>query len=268
MASQKMFSNQSINVTFHNDEMQFKKLLLLIPGGPCLSSSYYENFVTHLTSKLNCSIGILDLPLHDNSATIPYINAQIASRLIWNTIHELELDFVEVSIFAHSFGGVLLFSSQDIKASLTGKLIFCGVPISLNKSDEYLLKKKSLKIPENIKIKTSSDYQEYFEMIAPLYFENSSCFNKNTFWKRGPFYPNGDLLLNDIIDISTQDLTLNIPLYIIDGDCDLVIPSGNSEGLRKKFVKVEQYLVKNSGHFPFLESPEDVINTLKYILKP
>jgi proline iminopeptidase len=67
-------------------------------------------------------------------------------------------------------------------------------------------------------------------------------------------------------DIDTQLPTVRVPTLIIHGDFD-PIPLGSSEYLHQHIPGSQIVLISQSGHFPFIEQPEQFVAALRAFLR-
>lgn len=67
-------------------------------------------------------------------------------------------------------------------------------------------------------------------------------------------------------DMDTQLPTVRVPTLIIHGDFD-PIPLGSSEYLHQHIPGSQIVLIAQSGHFPFIEQPEQFVATLRSFLR-
>jgi proline iminopeptidase len=67
-------------------------------------------------------------------------------------------------------------------------------------------------------------------------------------------------------DLDTQLPTVRVPTLIIHGDFD-AIPLGSSEYLHQHIPGSQMVLISQSGHFPFIEQPEQFVAALRAFLR-
>jgi len=67
-------------------------------------------------------------------------------------------------------------------------------------------------------------------------------------------------------DIDTQLPTLQVPTLIIHGDFD-PIPLASSEYLHEQIPRAQIVVITESGHFPFIEQPEQFVAALRAFLR-
>ena len=67
------------------------------------------------------------------------------------------------------------------------------------------------------------------------------------------------------IDLDAQLPTLHVPTLIVHGDFDQ-IPLGSSEYLHQHIPGSQIVVVSHSGHFPFIEQPEQFVAALRTFL--
>lgn len=207
----------------------------------------------------------MDLPNHDASKSYPKIQAAKASQIIWEALSELKQHFDEISVFAHSLAGCLLYNASPPKGLKLYSLVFCGVPFDLNKSDEFQRRKQALG-HKGGQIESNEQFVSYFNSLAPLYFLNIKKYEPIQFWPNGSFWENGQDIQRNLLPVSESIQHIKMPtsnFFIFDGDSDWVTPDENMTMFAASTENIKVEPIPNSGHFPFIEQPQLVINALK-----
>ena len=244
------FVDNSINLSFLGKHFTSSEILLFIPGGPGLSSSYMKPFMEILSNSISFDMALVDLPNHNKSSVFQDMTFYEASCLIWKLVDELNQKYEKVSIFAHSLGGCLLFGSSINHKILSGQLFLSGVPFSFERSTDYLDKRKEITI-NDFKVINNRDFILNFNQILPLYFYDNNNYYPQQFWTEGCFWENGQKILSNIVSVSeSMEPKKNWmqSLCLIDGENDLIIPEDNQLKFLTAFPFLTQSKIVASGH--------------------
>lgn len=260
----KILLNSGVSISFLKRPDTRKKTWIFIPGGPGLSSCYYKKFLTKMNTHLDVNIAIADLPNHDSSKVFERITFDKASAILLAAIKEVQSEYYDLSIFAHSLGGCLIMNS-GISSSNFNKIIFCDVPYKLSHSKKFTLKKAKNELINTIDL--DAKFSEYFSEISYLYFYKHKNYSEKYFFENGFFWKNGKNILNNCkFDLTkTNKIFKESNIYYFVGKHDIVLPTDNMSVIRKFFKDTNIVIYKNSGHFPFIEEPNSVFSTLKTI---
>lgn len=85
-------------------------------------------------------------------------------------------------------------------------------------------------------------------------------------------YLNSGKLKKTFLKVIKEDLTplltkISVPTLIIWGEKDQEVPLKHAQILLNQIPQAKLHLLKNSGHFPFLEEPEKFVEIVKEFLK-
>lgn len=261
------------------------KPILVIHGGPGLSQDYLLPQMSRL-AKNNLVI------FYDQRAcgrsTVNITSAKINLETYLNDIEAIRKHFAikKISILGHSWGGFLGMNYAIAHPEAIDKLILANsAPASF---EEYQL-----------------FAHEYAKRISPIQKELSIIENSSNFLKRDPeamqkylqlvfstycYDPEKVNLLNltmstkasvnfmKVNEIFNQNLLskpfnlhenlkkLNIPTLIVIGDTD-VIPMSTSESIHKSIRDSKLVVIKDCGHFPYVEQHDIFFQTIEDFLK-
>lgn len=219
-----------------------------------LSNSKVWFHLMHALGKVGISSYAIDLPGFGNSQ-IPKLSVDntFYSSIVKEFSKKLNLD--NIVLAGHSNGGAIAVKIVNSDNSFAEKLILV--------SAAGIRKKSTKKIIKN----TLSVFARPFfklKFLKPL---------RNRIYKimGSEDYINSEYLMDTYKNVINEDLSdlykkINIPTLIIWGINDNSTPFSYGEFINKEIDS--SMLVKiNAGHFPFIDKPDEVINSLITFLK-
>jgi pimeloyl-ACP methyl ester carboxylesterase len=188
--------------------------------------------------------------------------AEITHQLLtYKILENPELNSRQIIFVAHSFGGRVLVKLLNQYKLVNVKQIICiGVPFVR----EFTLKQKSIQaitksfkiilkiFPKNIAKKVR---KKWYRIIgANDYIELENEIMKKTFQ---------NIISEDISELAL--ILKNYQTIFIWGENDKEAPLIHAESIAKK-VKADLKIIKNSGHFPFIEKKDEFRKIFKRII--
>lgn len=246
------------------------KPLLVIHGGPGLTHDYFlpefsrlaEGHLLIFYDQRGC--GRSAEPFEDQLINLDQYIDDI------ETIRK-ELEFEKISILGHSWGAFLALHYGLIHSERVEKLILSNaIPISSKDNQVYeeeCAKRLAPFQKELDELESSFEFKRYFDRISYISCYNSEKakdldfhFSSNDF----THYQKVRILFNESLFSRpyTLDLSpLDAPTLIIHGDHDIIPPS-IAESLHQKMPHSEYLLMKQCGHYPHIEDPENFFRTI------
>ena len=239
---------------------------VFLPGGPGISSDYFKP----LTSRIRAegTIWHLDYPdkLLDPSDGPERILQKWKSSLI-----EVAKSLPSPVFIGHSFGGMLILDIPKLKNHLKGVVLLSTSPVS---DMSTFLKSYSSPVLmssyENYQAnKTRENLKKFWLYVAPVYFNKESEQKGFELLKASQYFPIGDRSFELFISqYSAQWIPEKRTTVIITGDNDKVEPIDLYDKMDgfSDHVK-DAVIIKNAGHFPWVENLEDTVLAFESFFK-
>jgi proline iminopeptidase len=258
--------------------------ILVIHGGPGLTQNYLLPQMAKLAQ--NNRVIFYDQRACGRSIGEPDI-ASINLKTYLEDIEAIRKHFglKKMIVLGHSWGGFLGFQYAITHPESVEKLILLNSgPIS---SEEYALFvqqyfKKIAPFPEIEEMQKSQSYidgdpatvERYFNRVFRTYCYNPEKANLLDLWMtrkaainftkvNGIFSEN---LFQKPFNYHDQAKALKIPTLIVIGDSD-VVPVSTSKSIHEDIKGSKFVIIKDCGHFPYVEQPTTLFPTLLEFLK-
>ncbi|MDI1255269.1 MAG: alpha/beta hydrolase [Flavobacterium sp.] len=260
--------------------------IVILSGGPGANCMQEETVAIELSSKFKCYLleqrGTgLSQPKVLDSTTITVKNAEDDITLLLDHLH-----FKEVTLFGHSWGGMLGLSYAVHHPNRIKKLLLLGT--GEIKSDEKVFKViddlmatrmdslthiKIAVAKEKIENNTATDAEKIFFKKTTLsyYFNDKS--RADSIYKKFSTFKKADpkmsvLMWNDFertkFDLTIPLKSFNKPMYILCGREDFF--AFLSYELKIAKPSAHLHWIEESGHFPMFENPKEFYKLLYEIL--
>lgn len=233
---------------------------LFIPGGPGADSSYFLS----LTEQLQCSgnTWLIDFPGN-------------GTHTIWKEGFDRWLDFIvpmvkkfqNPIIIGHSCGGQFALLFKELEGLLKGLVLLNSSPcLWLDEAVKFAKENNLPDLSDDMKEFTQNPTQETFKKalfacspyyFSPAYFEKGLqfldaipfAFEPAVWWQHKAVE----------IDYNASWIPQHVKTLIISAEFDGIIPSGLFMN-DKRFDRsnITKHVIKNAGHFPWIEEPEKV----------
>ncbi len=259
--------------------------IILVNGGPGLSHDYLLPYLAKLAEtnlvifydQRGCGLSMDEI----NSDSI-----QIETFVEDLEAIRSELGLKKITILGHSWGGFLAMKYAIAYPEFVHKLILLNsLPPS---SDEFSLFrqewasrmesyqdeiKQIMETPEFVKGEESTT-QKYYQTIFGRYFYDPEKVKLLNLEMKPDAFINGQKvyaifsqnLLSKPFNLHDQLKRLDIITLIIHGDSDPVPPS-TAQKLHESIRGSKYHLIKNCGHFPFVETPDELFLHLNNFLR-
>ncbi len=249
-----------MRVTKVGDDSQIS--IILIPGGPGLSTSYLRS-MDELSGKYQ--LHFLDI-CGTNGTQFECLSALSIAQTIKEYAENIESPFV---LLGHSYGGYL--ASKTATITLPEALICVSTPLSASSMKCAIgnySSKKSLNLiareAEWLRHNSEETFKSWLSSYGKLYFKNNDDRLSNLILNDESSYRfflnnNGDIE-NDS-SLLVQVAKTNFPKLFISGIDDELLPLSAI----KSDIEAGSFdftLVNNAGHFPMLDNLK---STLSYI---
>ena len=215
-----------------------------------MQRSYFE--------KLGWGVLVISLPCHGNSNQIMEISISKYADEILQLI--LILKIKRISLIGHSMGGaiVLQLALFDFN-NLINNLVLIGTGAKLKVAPLFfeLIEK---------------DFNKALQLLRDSGYDKSTHQsikekNEEILQRTG-----SNVLLNDFracneFDVRKDISSIHTPALIICGENDMMTPSKFSSYMHEEISDSELTIIPSTGHFVFLECPDEVNETIQGFLK-
>lgn len=260
--------------------------VIVIHGGPGLTQDYLLPHMYEL-AKNNLVIFYDQRGCGNSTGEINTDTINIKSFV--NDIDTIRraLNFDKVSVLGHSYGAFLAMNYAIAHPEDVDKLILCNSFPSTSKDytlfgEEYM-KRMSPYQEEIKKITDSQEYKDgnsktvenFYRLIFKQYCYNPAKADLLNLWMTPTAAVNGakvyECLRENAIDRPfnlTNDLKkLTLQTLVIHGDAD-PIPPITARHIHENIPGSKFVLIKNCGHFPYVEDPEAYFRHIREFLNP
>jgi len=252
--------------------------ILFLHGGPGLSHDYFLPHVEKLAETYTLIFfdqrggGRSGSDLTNEQMTIGYFMGDIRGILE-------QLGLESVHVFGHSFGGLLAMKFATENPGKVKSLIFCN-SVAASKEFDALSAKNQEKAttPGDARARSAIFASEHFkkgdpdayELLFKIGFKRSFFdtlnIDKLSLGLTDGFSKTSKLLYGLSPDVVAYDYhaalsKLQMPALVIHGEADLV-PIEGSQKLASSIAGTQMVVMKQSGHFPFIEEPEEFMRVI------
>ena len=236
---------------------------LFLPGGPGLGSES----LTPLTKLLNLPGSTWSLDLPGDGSNVTNDDSEFFSH--WSEALEEAVSTLEnVILVAHSTGGMYALSTPSLEKMLTGLVLMDSSP-SAKWQELFMNYVKRNPIPEldNLhKIYAENPNNEILKKMTllstPYLFTESGLQKDIPFLESLPYNFKTCEWSAQHFDSTYEAkwIPKNIPTLILSGEKDRITPLSLFENHSDfKNSKILIRSIKNAGHFPWIENPEQVV---------
>jgi proline iminopeptidase len=262
--------------------------LFVLHGGPGGSHRYFLPYLADLAADHH-------LFFYDQRGTgLSDGHLELEAISIDQFVEDLEalrvaFGLEKISLMGHSWGGMIALAyALKYQAHLDHLILVDSISVNKTFSIEFgktiQQRVQSLSADEQQELNTTctrpsakltlQERDECNQLDAQLRFSDPAkaatvnwAVEENTLKNSGTVRA---LLLNSFNrvqhDMDTQLSTVHVPTLIVHGDFD-PIPVASSEYLHQQIPGSQLVLISQSGHFPFIEQPEQFIAALRAFLK-
>lgn len=213
-----------------------------------VDSKIFEPIFYYLKSDF--SIYTLDLPGFGKTPIEKVMTLKDYAEFVYEFLNTNKIE--NPIIIGHSFGGAVAVKLALLYPESVSKLILVSASAIRQPRRKMILLKK---IADFIKPMLSEKSRKYILKLLKLdktdYAQIESPELKETF--------------KNIIkeDLKPYFHLIKTPTLIIWGEKDKITPLNEGEIIAKTIPNVKLEIIKNTGHFPFLEKPEEFIKLIK-----
>lgn len=259
--------------------------IIVIHGGPGLSQDYLypqlkqlgEDYLVIFYDQRSCGRSTGEL----NSETICVTQFLEDIDAIRETF-----GFEKVTLMGHSWGGFLAANYAVLSPEKVEKLVLLN-SMPLNSDDVFLflnewkqkmepIQKELESIEQSVEFREGnpSVFEKYYRLIFGVYCFRTADVNQLDLRMTSDAYLNGlrvNLIFRETVFMNPFDLReklqqLQMPVMIVHGENDL-IPPVTAENIHNVIGSSEYVLLKECGHFPYVEVPEEFFAELNAFLK-
>ena len=259
--------------------------IIVIHGGPGLSHDY----LLPQMAKLAETNLVIFYDQRGCGLSTGEINAE--SIQIESFVDDLEairkyFGYEKISILGHSWGGFLAMKYAIAHPEFVNKLILLNsAPASFDEYSLFLQEagrrmesyrneiKWIIETPEFVKGEESTT-QKYYQTIFGRYFYDPEKVKLLNLQMKPSAFLNGSKvygifsqnLLGKPFNLHEQLKKLDITTLIIHGDSDPVPPC-TAQKLHESIQGSKYHIIKNCGHFPYVETPDELFLHLNNFLR-
>jgi len=272
LPSKKFFHQNEMACRFLRAPSHEEMLVLMIPGGPSLSGKYLDHFLSALAQEMNVNVGIIDLPNHGDSILLPDrfpLSYQKTMELIDETIREISKSCGKLMLFGQSFGARVAFDLLALSNIKMDGAFLTGFPYVFQVSQIMQQRIKTLNLSECRHIDNKEEQQRLawskivqlytFSPLAPEIYDALTSDTK--------FSGNEQIL--SVVPSITQSIDAlskkaGVPIGILQGDFDCVVPDDNLSILKKLLPQAHFFEIKKCGHFPMIENQTETLQAFSH----
>ncbi|MEK7087210.1 MAG: alpha/beta hydrolase [Patescibacteria group bacterium] len=227
--------------------MNSSKNLVFIHGWGA-TANIFETVFYYLKNEFN--IYYFDLPGFGNTPIEKVMTLKDYADFVYKFLEENNIK--EPIIIGHSFGGAIAVKLTLLHPENISKLILVSASAIRQPRHKIMLIKK---IADFIKPLLPEKLRKFILKILKLdktdYAQIDSLKLKETFKN----------IINE--DLSLYLPAIKMPTLVIWGEKDAVTPLKEGELIAKSIPGAKLLVIKNAGHFRFLEKPEEFIKLIK-----
>jgi len=227
--------------------MDSQKTLVFLHGWGATAKIFNTVFY-YLKDEFN--IRYFDLPGFGNTPIEKVMTLKDYAEFVYKFLKKNNIK--EPIIIGHSFGGAIAVKLSLLHPKSISKLILVSASAVRQPRRKMLLLKK---LADVLKPLLPKKLRKFILKILRLdktdYAQIDSQKLKETFKK----------IINE--DLSPYLSSVKIPTLVIWGEKDIVTPLKEGEIIAKSIPNAKLSVIKNAGHFRFLEKPEEFIKLIK-----
>lgn len=259
--------------------------LLVVHGGPGLNHSYFLPHFNKLSSKHRL-IFIDQRACGKSAGSLDSTQMSLDWFVKDMEAVRIELKLGKVSVLAHSWGGLLgMLYASKYPESIRSLILSNSVSPKVGEYDRQTnqivnsrySKEDSILRSETLQSKSFRDGDlEVYKLLFKISFKQS-FFNKRYIDSLNLLLPSDFIQKRKTLFFMTKELSnydfyfdlrkINCPTLIIHGDYD-AIPIELAQNINKSIRKSTLVVIKNAGHFPFIEEKSAFFNRVENFLAP
>lgn len=250
--------------------------ILAIPGGPGLGGQYLEPFLLALAEATAMNVALLDLPNHGESMLRENgrpLNYRRSVDLLHAAVGEIADVAGDLVLFGQSLGARIAFELLPASDAKLTAAILTGFPCQFENSSALA---KSLSDVSFEDLTGGPDDEAIFARNwrkvlpfytpAPLPPEAAEQLSAGTRWR------GNERMLEGVPSLEASAARLKgrtpaVPILMIQGGKDLVVPDGNLQRLQLALPEAEFREVADAGHFVMVEKPSVTVSLVTEFLK-
>jgi len=291
-ACQNRDSNRELHVeegykTINGTEIYYKKMgdgepVVIVHGGPVLEHGYLVPYFKPLADRYE--LVFFDQRLSGRSSA-EVDSTDVRLKMFVDDIEGIRqaFGFEKIHLLAHSWGGLLAMNyALNYSSNLHSLVLLNSMPASSklwNREEQVLAQKVSKEDStkrqeiinsELFKTNPPEAIEQLLKLSFRLQFYNTSMADSLDFYIPDDYMVRSRRFGNLMIDIANYDLheklsSMEVPTLLIYGETE---PAVNLSGpkLNETIPRSTMVVIKDAGHFPFVERPEKVITELRSFL--
>lgn len=260
------------------------KPLVVVHGGPGLDHGYLLPGM----QRLAVDHQVIFYDQRGSGKSLMHVSHKTLSTEVF--VEDLEkirqsLDLDKIIVLGHSWGGLLaMLYALKYPCHLSSLILINSLPSTSKEFEEFTKErfKRIKKFSKTLeKIQVSREFAqgnpkvvtEYYRTLFKTYLFDENNIEKLTLC----FTPESALsgfrvhqvfnktFFHEHYDITKDLKSLNVPTLVIHGDHD-PIPVKAAQKIAHSIPHSQFVLIKNCGHFPYIEKPEELFDAIQHFL--
>lgn len=245
--------------------------IVIIHGGPGLNHQY---FLPHLETLAEDYTLVFYDQRASGRSSADLDSSGISLDLFLSDIEEIRKHFKieKMNLLGHSWGGLLAMNyALKYPNSLNNLILSSSTPASSelraresSKISERITRedrseRATIITSESFKAKNAQAYEQFFKWMFKKEFKNEALVSQLNLNFQMDYVENNKLLQNLAKDIGQYDFhedlkKINTRTLVIYGDYETAVEAGKT--IHEHLPNSEFVLLKDCGHFPFIEQPD------------
>lgn len=246
-------------------------MVLVIPGGPGLSSRYLDPFMQTIAERVGVNVATMDLPNHgesvvNSSAVLAYPDCL---HLVAQAVQEIQRRTGALFLFGQSMGARIAFDLLAELDKAPDATLLTGFPFKFEISSRLISTLNELSLESEEGPDAERIHAENWKKILPVYVVQPLAPEVFSALATREKVPNAHDMLRDTpaIDAVAEQIPQDARLLIVEAVKDPVVPDGNWETLRSLLPHATFTRMENVGHFPMVEDGETTLRVFTDFMK-
>ncbi len=254
----------------HFDDVDSEYCLVLVHGGPGLSHHYFFPLIDAVREDVNVIAYDQGSQLRASTWSVSTLAAELNSIIVNRCAGKTAV------VLGHSFGGAVAIEYASTFSSTTPLILMNWVFDKrwIQIFEENTPNSASITEQLNVSLDRVSSPEEQFKLrmlaYAEYYFSRPYQLEGEALFERIAYNPQIEASIGDWYagqNFEEKMRNLKGPVLSLSGTEDRVVyPSYNVDAIRH-MNRAKHITVKDAGHFPFVEKPDDCRITIKNFIQ-